>query len=152
MADIGVDYTDFIGKKYAPYSVEVEKGRLRSFANAIGSTDPVHLDEAAARSAGHRALMAAPTFAFSVMMDGGALFNILTEMEIPQTKTVHGSQGFRYIRPIYAGVVISGRQTIADIYEKKGGALVFIEVENTLTNDRGEDVCVLRSTIVVRNS
>ena len=64
---------------------------------------------------------------------------------------MHGSQGFHYIRPILAGDVITGHQKITDIYDKKGGALVFIDVENRLANDRGEDVCVLNSTIVIRN-
>jgi len=146
-----VNFADYVGKEYAPYSVEVEKGRIRFFAQSIGNDDPIHHDEAAAEAAGHRALPAPPTFGFTVMMEGGGLFNILTEMDIPAIKTVHGSQGFEYKKPIYAGDTITGHQTITNIYDKKGGALVFIEVENRLENGSGEDVCVLQSTVVVRN-
>ncbi len=144
-------YSDYIGKAYPSYSVEVEKGRIRFFAQSIGTDDPIHQDEAAAKDAGYSTIPAPPTFAFTVLMEGGGLFNILQDLDIPPTKTVHGSQGFRYFRPILAGDVITGHQKITDIYDKKGGALVFIDVENRLENDRGEDVCVLNSTIVIRN-
>ena len=147
-----MDFADYVGKEYPPYTVEVEKGGVRFFAEAIGSDDPVHSDEAAARAAGHPALPAPPTFAYTVLMQGGGLIDILREMGVPPIKTVHGSQGFKFFKPIYAGDVITGHQKITNIFDKKGGALVFIEVENRLENDHGEEVCLLQSTIVVRNS
>ncbi|MCC2112639.1 MAG: MaoC family dehydratase N-terminal domain-containing protein, partial [Hyphomicrobiales bacterium] len=64
--------------------------------------------------------------------------------------SVHGEQGFIYHRPIYGGDTISGSQKIVDIFEKKGGALVFILTEIDLANQHGEPVCELTSTIVVR--
>jgi len=144
-------YEEFIGKTYAPFSVEVEKGRLRLFAKATGATDPIYTDESAARDAGYTDLPAPPSYAFSVAMDGGQPFNVLEDMRIPLTKVVHGHQGFVYHRLICAGDVIGGLQTVRNVYEKKGGALMFIETEISLTNQRGEPVCDLQSTIVVRN-
>lgn len=144
-------FEEFIGKTYPPFAVEVENGRLRLFAKAVGATDPVYTDEAAAAAAGYAALPAPPTYAFSIAMDGGQSFNVLEDMGIPLTKVVHGHQGFDYHRPIVAGDVIGGRQTVRAVYDKKGGALMFIETEINLTNQRGEAVCDLHSTIVVRN-
>ena len=43
----------YIGHALPPFQVDVEKGRLRFFAKATGQTDPVYLDDAAARDAGH---------------------------------------------------------------------------------------------------
>jgi acyl dehydratase len=146
-----VDYQAYVGKEYPPYSVDVEKGRIRFFAKAIGTEDPIYQDDAAAGAAGYASLPAPPTFGFTLMMEGGQLFNVLEDMDIPMTRTVHGNQGFTYKHPIVAGDTITGKQTIANIFEKKGGALVFIEIENALQNQRGEDVCTLTSTIVVRN-
>ena len=45
---------NLIGHKIGAYSVDVEKGRLRFFAKAIGETDAIYTDEAAAQAAGHR--------------------------------------------------------------------------------------------------
>ena len=142
---------EFIGKEYPPFSVDVEKGRLRLFAKAVGSGNSVFTDEAAARKAGFAALPAPPTLPFSLTMDAGQSFNVLEDMKIPLARAVHGGQGFRYVRPILAGDTISGRQKITSVVEKKGGALLFIETLTRLENQRGEHVCDLTSTIIVRN-
>lgn len=146
-----VAYQEFVGKEYAPFTVEVEKGRLRLFAKAVGIDDPIHVDEDAARAAGYPSLPAPPTFAFSITMDAGQSFNVLDDMGIALPRAVHGGQGFTYHKAICAGDVITGRQTITNVYEKKGGALLFIETRIGLDNQHGERVCDLDSTIVVRN-
>lgn len=148
---VDMDYTPFIGKEYPPFRVEVEKGRLRLFAKAVGLTDPTYSDEAAAHAAGYTSLPTPPTFPYSITMDAGQSFNVLEDLQIPLQKAVHGAQGFSYLRPICAGDTISGRQKITNIYEKRGGALLFIETETALSNQNDERVCTLRSTIVVRN-
>lgn len=143
-------HTDFIGKEYGAFTVEVEKGRLRLFAKAVGLTDPIHTDEAAAQAAGHASLVAPPTLAYSLTMDAGQSFNVLEDMGVDLPRAVHGGQSFTYHKPIVAGDVITGRQKITDVYEKKGGALLFIETEIGLDNQHGERVCDLHSTVVVR--
>ena len=59
----------FIGYRTEPFTVEVEKGRLRMFAKAIGETDPIYTDEAAAQAAGYRSLPVPPTFLFCLEME-----------------------------------------------------------------------------------
>jgi hypothetical protein len=59
----------YIGYVSAPFTTQVERGRLRFFAKAISETDPVYTDEAAARAAGHPALPVPPTFFFCLEMD-----------------------------------------------------------------------------------
>ena len=41
-----------IGYASPPFTTPVERGRLKFFAKAIGETDPVYVDEAAAQAAG----------------------------------------------------------------------------------------------------
>ena len=142
----------FVGKEYPPFSIEIEKGRLRQFARAIGETDPVYTDEAAARAAGWRGLPAPPTFPFTIAMDADQPFLVLEDLGIDKTRSVHGEQSFSYLGDICAGDVITGRQRIAEMFEKKGGALLFIVTETRLSNQRDEPVCDLRTVIVVRNA
>lgn len=146
-----MSHDDFIGKVYPSFTAEIEKGRLRSFAKAIGETDPIYTDEDAARAAGYASLPAPPTFPYCLAMDAGQSFNILADMDVPMTKAVHGAQGFVYKKAICAGDVITGTQKITNIFEKKGGALVFIEAVIEMVNQSGDSVCDLQSTIVVRN-
>ncbi|MBC8258107.1 MAG: MaoC family dehydratase N-terminal domain-containing protein [SAR324 cluster bacterium] len=146
-----MDYKNYINKTYEPFTIEVEKGRLRFFAQAIGEQNPIYQEESTAQEAGYESIPAPLTFPFSITMDAGQSFNVLEDMGIPKTKAVHGEQGFIYHKPICADDVVTGQQKIVDIYEKKGGALLFIVTEISLSNQRNEPVCDLQSTIVVRN-
>ena len=144
-------FEDFIGRKYPSFSAEVEKGRIRQFADAIGETSAIYNDEKAAIEAGYASLPAPPTFPFALAMDAGQSFNILKDMKMPVSKAVHGAQGFTYRLPICAGDEITGTQQITNVFEKKGGALLFIEAEIGMVNQDGDNVCDLQTTIIVRN-
>jgi acyl dehydratase len=138
------------GKQYPPFSFEVEKGKIRAFAQAIGETDPVYFDEAAAKRAGYRSIPAPPTFPFTIAMECGQGFLVLDDLGIDKRRSMHGEQSFVYHRDICAGDVITGSQRVVETYEKKGGALQFIVCEMPLTNQNGEPACDLRMTVVVR--
>ena len=140
-----------IGRKFSPHTVEVEKGRLRFFAKAIGETNPVYNDEEAAMAAGYRDLPAPPTFAFCLEMDVPNPFAVFEALGINLGKVLHGEQHFTYYEPIFAGNRITFESTISDIYDKKDGALEFVIRDITVTNQDGVRVADLRSVIVVRN-
>ena len=146
-----MSYENFIGKEYPSFSAEIEKGRIRQFAGAIGESNPVYTDEKAANEAGYASLPAPPTFPFSLAMDAGQSFNILEDMEINISRAVHAAQGFTYKLPICAGDEITGVQKITGVFEKKGGALLFIEAEIDMVNQNGDSVCNLQTTVIVRN-
>ena len=142
---------NIVGKEYAPFTLAVEKRWIRTFAEAIGEENPIYRDEEAAIAAGYRSLPAPPTFPFTLAMEVRQPFIVLEDLAIDKTKTMHGEQSFVFHRPICAGDAITGRQKVVDMYEKKGGALTFIVTETTLDNQRGDRVCELTTTIVVRN-
>jgi acyl dehydratase len=140
-----------IGKEYAPFTVEVEKRWVRSFAEAIGETNPVYFDESVAKSAGYRSLPAPPTFPFALIMDCNQSFMLLDELGIDKRRAMHAEQSFVYHTDLCAGDVLTGRQTVVDVYDKKNGALEFLVTQIRLDNQRSEHVCDLRTTVVVRN-
>ena len=143
----------YIGHAMPPFEVEVEKGRLRFFAKATGQTDPVYSDEAAARAAGHPGLPVPPTFLFCLeMMDApnpGALRELLG---IDIARILHGEQRFRYHAMAHAGDRLRFEQRIADIYDKRGGALEFVVRETRVTRADGTHLADLIGTTVVRNA
>ena len=47
---------NLIGHSFGQRSIHVEEWSVRWYANAIGETDPIYSDLAAARAAGHRSL------------------------------------------------------------------------------------------------
>ncbi len=142
----------FIGHRLGASVLPLERSRLRFFAKAIGETDPVYTDEAAARDAGYADLPAPPTFLFAAELDSGATERMLAELGVPMTSILHGEQGFSYHRSACAGDVITVDSTITDLYDKKNGALEFIVKQARAVNQRDELVAELRTVIVVRHA
>jgi acyl dehydratase len=141
----------WIGHRFPPSELALERGRLRFFAKAIGETDPVYTDVDAARAAGYSDLPAAPTFLFAAELDSGANGRMLELLEIPLQKVLHGEQGFTYHRPACAGDVITVHASLTDIYDKKNGALEFVVKAAEARNQRNELVAELRTVLVCRN-
>lgn len=144
-----IDREKALGLEIAPVSFDMERGRLRFFAETIGMTDPVYLDVDAARRAGHPDIPVPPTFL------GNAL-----ELELPQPlswlaalgvdleRTTHGEQSFEYHNLAYAGDRLTFRRSITDVYLKKGGALEFVVKRTQITRDE-EPIADVRCTIGV---
>lgn len=142
----------FIGYTSAPFTAEVERGRLRFFAKAIGESDPLYSDEAAARAAGHPDLPVPPTFLFCLEMDRPDPYGWFDDLGIPLPQVLHGEQAFTYHRTAYAGDRLRFASTVVDIYDKKGGQLEFVVQDNAITNQREELVAEFRRTLVVRHA
>ena len=141
----------FIGKALPPSVLEIEAGRLKFFAKAIGETNPIYLDEGAAKAAGHSSLPAPPTFIFAAEQDAGAMARVLVEMGVKLNRVLHGEQSFAYHAPVFAGDTITVETRVGDIYEKRGGALEFIELTSSVTNQHAEHVADIRAVVVVRH-
>ena len=142
----------YIGHTMPAFEVVVEAGRLRFFAKATGQTDAVYTDEAAARAAGYPALPVPLTFLFCLEMESPDPAAIRNLLGMDYRRLLHGEQGFTYHRMAYAGDVLRFEQRIADIYDKKGGALEFVERITRVSNQRGEPVADLRAVTVLRNA
>jgi len=136
-----------IGRTWPPFEVEIDKSRLRLFAKAIGETRPEYLDEAAARQAGYRSLLAPPTFANCLAADDPAGFAYLEDLGIPMARMLHGEQTLVYHAPLCAGDRVSVSRRVADIYDKRNGALEFVRFEMTVR--RVEDQVLLAESISV---
>ena len=138
-----------IGHKFPPFTVELEKGSLRLFANAIGETNPIYTDEEAAKEAGYRSLPMPPTYPFQL---GKAIPNpsdTLHLLGLDFSDIVHGAQEFSYHKVICADDVITGQKRIVNIYEKKHGTLEFVVVETDFKDQDGELACQSNQTIIV---
>ena len=138
---------------YAPPPIlwDVEKGRIAFFAKVIGLTGPIHTDEAAAKAAGYRGIVAPPTFIFGAPGDSGETMKLIETLEIDLGKVLHGEQRFDYHAPVYAGDTLRFESEVSDIYDKKGGALEFVVNDTKVTNQLGEHVADLHAVIVVRH-
>jgi acyl dehydratase len=137
------------GKKYpatAPYLVGREK--IREFANAVFSTNPVNLDLFAAQTAGYPDLVAPPTFA--VLIQERSLHSVISdpEADIDFSRVVHGDQRFVHNRPIVAGDELTSVLEVASV--KSLGAHSMITFSTEVYDADKKLVLTAISTLVVR--
>jgi len=135
----------------APMSFEVERGRLRFFAETIGLTEPIYFDVDAARRAGHRDLPVPPTFlGHSLELELPNPMDWLAAVGGDLTRTTHAEQAFIYHAMAYAGDRLVLHRRIVDVYTKKGGALEFV-VKQTDVKRGTETLSEIQSTIALRH-
>jgi len=137
------------GKKYAASdSYLVGREKIREFARAVMSTDPMNLDVFAAQAAGYTDLIAPPTFA--VVIQERSLSTVLGDPEaaIDFSRVVHGDQRFIHVRPIVAGDELVGELEVSSV--KSVGAHSMVTFETKIYDVEKKLVCTAISTLVVR--
>lgn len=140
-----------IGGRSQSSVVEVEKGRLRAFAEAAGETDPIYFNEAAAFAAGHPALPAPPGFAHSLTLATPARRgDLFADIGIDVLRALHGQRRSPDYAPIYAGDQITLTTVTSDISEQKDGAVELVLQDTQAVNQRGEICVEARAVLVVR--
>lgn len=140
---------DLAGTTYPPaepYLVGREK--VREFARAVLSRDPLSLDLDAARAAGYADVVAPPTFAVVVQERGLAQLLADERAGIDFSRVVHGDQRFRFSRPIVAGDLLTGTLTVAGVKSLGGHSMVTADTE--VLDALGAHVVTATSTLVVR--
>ncbi len=139
-----------MGKTYAPVTYAVGREKVREYANAVGETNPLHLDVEAARAAGHRDVVAPPMFAvvYTSRAIGAAFFD--SELGMDFARMVHGAQEFAWGPLVVAGDEITTEVELADVSQRGGmGYYVF---ESRSDNQDGERVCTGTWTCIVRGA
>jgi acyl dehydratase len=143
--------TSVIGKEYPPYTVTVERGRIKDFARAIGDANPLYLDDAVGAASPWGDVIAPPTF-LTTFRDENDTGTMLRDLGVDIGRVLHGEQEFEIHRPIKPGETFLCRSKILDIYEKTGksGSMAFVVREMTATDSTNEIVATSRHITVVR--
>ena len=132
-----------IGMESESRTAEIERGAIRRFAEAVGDSNPVFNDEAAARHTPFGGMIAPPTFCRSI---SAAIPDI--KLNMPQFRGLDGGSEWEYFEPIRAGDRITVVSKVADLRESAGklGPMVFITIETSYTNQFGQLCAVQRAT------
>jgi len=142
---------DFVGRTYPPapaYLVGREK--VREFARAVQSTNPLNFDVEAARAGGYSDIVAPPTFAISLSMDAAQAVVLDPELGLDYTRVVHGDQRFEYSRPIVAGDELVCKVTIDAIRSAAGNDMLTTRAD--IATVAGEHVVTSYSILVARGT
>ena len=140
--------TSAVGKEYPPVVYAVGREKVKEYANAVGETNPLHLDPAAARAAGHDDVVAPPMFAVVYQSPAVTPGLFDPEVGINFAMMVHSGQDFRWERLVVAGDELTTRAKVASIEEK--GGMGFYDFEVVTTDAGGATVCTGNWKMIVR--
>lgn len=116
--------------------VEVKADKIKRYCEALGETNPIYTDEAAAKKGPFAGIVAPPSFAVT-FRNGRHFFE-----NVPR----FGRRGFdagkdvEFVSPIRAGDQVTLSSHVKEIYEKTGrtGTMVFVVIRSTLKNQKGD--------------
>jgi len=137
-----------VGKTYPPFTVRVEYGKIREWAEALRDDNPLYRDEEEARRSPFGGIIAPPTFCRNFWWEGT---QVQEDLGFDPRYRIHGEQEFEYLQPVRAGDVLTGQTNVVRMYEKpgkRGGKMTFAVVESTFKNAKGETVLIGRRTLI----
>lgn len=140
--------SSLVGHESQPQTGAVHAEDIRRFADAIGDSNPVFRDAAAAELAGFRQIPATPTFVtrFRVPFAEAGL-------DPEHTQVLHGEQEYEYARPLYAGDTVSVRQRVASLRQSaRAGGMAIMTLEQLGDTPTGERIFTGRATVIVRDA
>jgi acyl dehydratase len=140
--------TSAVGKEYPPVVYAVGREKVKEYASAVGETNALHLDPAAARAAGHADVVAPPMFAV-VYQSPAAMPGLFDpEVGINFAMMVHSGQDFRWERLVVAGDELTTQAKVLSIEEK--GGMGFYDFELVTKDAGGAVVCTGIWKMIVR--
>ena len=144
-----------IGKTDKPYLMEVEKGAIKRYAEAIGDPNPIYHDEEYARTSKHGTIICPHGFFGWPVKSRPHLSGVRKElleatMKAGYKRLLDGGSEFDFLLPVRAGDTLAASGKIADVYEREGkaGKLIFAVTETTYINQNGDRVANVRSTLI----
>ncbi|MGB5760713.1 MAG: MaoC family dehydratase N-terminal domain-containing protein [Acidimicrobiales bacterium] len=136
-----------------PVTVVIDRRESQRYALAVDDRNPVYFDAAAARAAGHRTIIAPPTFITHAIVpprandqtredglwrDGGGV-----RLEVQ--RMMFGGEEWDFLEPVCVGDRITAETRLADLDQKEGSKGPFVRVVRETTFTNGEGTIVARS-------
>ncbi|MCC6959051.1 MAG: MaoC family dehydratase N-terminal domain-containing protein [Dehalococcoidia bacterium] len=144
-----------IGKESDPTTSEVDRTAIRMFARSVGHTDPIYYDEAAAKAAGYRDVVAPPGYLGTPVFNpnapsrrgGGGMFGG-PEPGRPLKRILNGGTEIEYLEDICAGDVLTSTSHVANYEETKGsiGDMLITTSKTVYKNQLGKVVAIMTGT------
>lgn len=138
---------DIIGTHYRyPDYFQVDREKIREFAEAVKDDHPAHYSDAAAKECGYDTLVASLTFLAvagrKVQLEIFEQFNVPINME----RVLHRDQKIKFHRPILAGDKLWFDSYLDSVIEAHG--TVVCEIRGEVSDDAGEPVLTSVVTVI----
>lgn len=133
---------DAVGTTGAPFEMDIERGKIREFARATGSTNAAYLSGDAP--------VIPPTFLTTAFFWQLEDANPWPAVELDQQRGLHAEQEYTFFGPPpRAGQRLTGTSRIDDMYTKagrRGGEMTFVVMVTDFRDESGRLVAQARLT------
>ncbi|UJL45516.1 MaoC family dehydratase N-terminal domain-containing protein [Virgibacillus sp. NKC19-16] len=138
-------YKDQIGSKSNKVKNIVERGLIKKFAESIGDSHPIFINEEYGKQSRYGQNIAPPTF--PRVFDYGDIDGLY----LPNVGLIHGEQVYHYVRPLFVGEEVYCYTELVDYYEKKGGngLLGFVILKRYGEEPEGKIIFTESQTIII---
>ena len=140
---------DLLGVEHPAGTFHVTREMMLGYARAVGETNPIFIDEAAAEKSEYGGLIASPTLCnlFTSPMEHPDI-----KLEVGEGRGFHAGQALESMAPIRPGDTLEARTKLKDVYAKTGrsGTMVFVVWETSFTNQDGVKVAEVQESFVRR--
>lgn len=153
---------EFIGVGGDAGILEVEKGAIRRFAEAVGDPNPLFREDEYGRNSRHGAIITVPGFfgwptpaprrAAGAGGGGGGGGVAAVLNKAGYTRILDGGMDYEFHAPIRAGDTLTANAKLKDVKEREGssGKMTIVRNETTYYNQNGALVATAISTTIYR--
>lgn len=137
-----------IGIESEPVEYPVERWHIKRFAEAVGETNPLYLDETEARKTRHGGVIAPPTF-YRAFYPKEPPVNVMQEANLK--RVLDGGSEWEFFEPIRPGDTISVTSKLGELNVKQGraGPMLIVAVDHTYRNQYGVTTAVQRQNRIL---
>ena len=147
-----------IGREvHYPAREELGRASIRYFALAMADDNPLYVDDAYAREAGHPCVIAPPTLICETCQyahrppDADGYIGHEWALDVPNCRMIRAGNDYEFMRPVLPTDRISVTWTLEGIAERnssRGGTQLFVNTVARHRDAAGEIVAINRETIV----
>ena len=142
-----------VGRKYDLASWEVERGKIRELAQAIGDPNPIYTDRATAIAEGYQDVPVPPTYATVPGNWQSNTQELMDDLSINYMMILHGGEEYEYHKEILPGDTVTGVTIVKSVTPKEsksGNKMDIVIIEVVFKNQNNEKVLTSRTTIIER--
>ncbi|MEK4425832.1 MaoC family dehydratase N-terminal domain-containing protein [Solibacillus sp. FSL K6-1523] len=138
-------YTAYIGRTSNKVRNVVERELVRRFAESIGDSHPIYIDEEVGKQSKYGTNIAPPTFP-RVLRSGN-----VEGLQLPAKGLIHGEQIYHFERPLLVGEEVYCYVKIEDYYERAGstGEMGFLKMKRYGEDQDGKVIFTEESIIII---
>ncbi|MFC1985203.1 MaoC family dehydratase N-terminal domain-containing protein [Chloroflexota bacterium] len=156
------EVSKLIGKRGSIGILEVEKGAIKRFADAVDDHNPLYRDEEYAGNSRYGSIISPPGFfGWPTKWPRHSTFPLRTGIieeardtlvKAGYSRSLDGGIEYEFFTPIRAGDTLAVSTIVKDIVEREGktGKMFFVFLETTYTNQSGDLVAKAIGTAIHR--